>query len=90
MITQKIQIEKMPFFEKFDGTGKAVIYTEVFENWLRESVNTDLKDQPEQNFCQEKDDKITESLNELYDTESSSVDPVLMKMQLSSIENRDW
>ena len=34
--------------------------------------------------------EITESLNRVYETESSSIYPVLMKMQSASIENEEW
>jgi metal-responsive CopG/Arc/MetJ family transcriptional regulator len=33
---------------------------------------------------------ITESLNAVYDEEDSSVDPVLMKLQLETLEAEDW
>ena len=33
---------------------------------------------------------VTEKLNETYETESSSIDPNLMKMQVLSLENESW
>ena len=33
---------------------------------------------------------VTEKLNEIYETESSSIDPNLMKMQVLSLENESW
>jgi len=33
---------------------------------------------------------ITESLNEIYDRETSTLDPALMKAQLKSLGNEDW
>ena len=33
---------------------------------------------------------VTEKLNKVYETESSSIDPNLMNMQLLSLENESW
>jgi len=33
---------------------------------------------------------VTEKLNEIYQTESSSIDTNLMKMQVLSLENKSW
>jgi metal-responsive CopG/Arc/MetJ family transcriptional regulator len=33
---------------------------------------------------------VTEKLNEIYDKESSSIDPNLMKMQVLSLEKESW
>ncbi len=40
-------IEEMPFFETFQGKGKAVINTEVFEKWLNNlrNIKTDKKEE---------------------------------------------
>jgi len=38
----------------------------------------------------EDDEDITASLNALYATEDSSVDPVLLKMALMSLPNEEW
>lgn len=91
MSKQTFQIEKMPFFERFEGTGKAVIYTVTFEKWLQEVFGNESKDQYDKNIAldSEKND-ITASLNSVYKTESSSIDPILMKMQADSIENESW
>ena len=92
MIKQQFQIEKMPFFERFEERGKAVIHTEIFERWFRETFSSESKKQQDikQGIHQENNNKITETLNKLYETEPSSTDPVLMKMQLSSIEGKGW
>ena len=33
---------------------------------------------------------VTDKLNEIYETESSSIDPNLIKMQILSLENESW
>lgn len=38
----------------------------------------------------EDDEDITASLNAVYATEDSSVDPVLLKMALMSLPNEEW
>lgn len=36
------------------------------------------------------DDHITNKLNEIYDHEQSSIDPVLVKIQVASMEKDSW
>jgi hypothetical protein len=35
-------------------------------------------------------DDITEKLNEVYETESSTLDPVFIKIQVASLGNENW
>jgi len=35
-------------------------------------------------------DRVTERLNEIYDQESSNLDPGLMELQLRSLPREDW
>jgi hypothetical protein len=36
------------------------------------------------------DDDITRQLNEVYEREDSSLDPVLMRMQLTALDQEKW
>ncbi len=36
------------------------------------------------------EDSVTANLNRVYETEDSSIDPVLMKMALLSLPNEEW
>ncbi len=36
------------------------------------------------------DDDITRQLNEVYEHEDSSLDPVLMQMQITSLDQENW
>jgi len=85
-------IEEMPFFDGFYAEGKAIVDTDAFEKWIREVLgnNPQYKQDQKQTVDSEKSDNITELLNCIYETESSAVDPVLMKMQAASIESGGW
>jgi len=92
MATVMPLIQEMPFFEGFHSNGKAIIDTDAFEKWVREVLGDNLKYKQDQNQTVDpgKNDNITELLNCIYETESSAVDPVLMKMQAASIESGGW
>jgi hypothetical protein len=53
----------------------------------KKEAQPEEKKMREQNISQVRDNEITENLNRVYETESSSIDPVLMKMQIASMEN---
>ena len=38
----------------------------------------------------QRDEEITQQLNEVYEQEDSSLDPVLMQMQLTALEPEEW
>ncbi len=96
MEKQTFHIEKMPFFQRFEGNDKAVISTRSFEKWLREVIGLNLKDRQDerQSAEPEKIANITELLNSIYQSESSAVEPVLSKIQAKSItagdDNESW
>jgi len=83
-------IQKMPFFEGFHSKGKAIIDTDAFEKWIREVSDSNLQYKQDKKQTVTSGENITEVLNRIYETESSAVDPVLMKMQAISAEREEW
>lgn len=56
------------------GMTRSALYTEAIKKFLLEFRN----------------DRITEKLNTVYEKEPSNFDPVLEKMQSSSLEEDEW
>jgi len=56
------------------GMTRSALYTEAIKKFLLDFRN----------------DRITEKLNEIFEKESSNLDPVLEKMQTISMEEVEW
>jgi len=56
------------------GMTRSALYTKAIKKFLLEHRN----------------DKVTEKLNTIYEKESSNLDPILEKIQSSSLEEDEW
>lgn len=67
-------------FDAAEKTAKrlGVSRSELYSNAIRDYIDSHISEH------------ITESLNEIYSIENSSLDPKIQKMMLSSLEREDW
>ena len=56
------------------GLSRAQLFAQAMEQWIKE----------------QQDEEITRRLNEVYAELDSSLDPVLMQMQLTALEPEEW
>ena len=61
-------------FAKRQGLSRSELYTRAVKDYLERN----------------RDDRVTAILNEIYDHESSEIDPDILRIQFSSVTKEDW
>ena len=67
-------------FDAAEKTAKrlGISRSELYSNAVKDYIGSHIAEQ------------ITDTLNEIYSTEGSSLDPNISRMMVSSIEKEDW